>query len=233
MVDAGTNWCELAQIRTTSSVAVSKAVNLNWFRRYPRTLECVHDNGKEYTGIEFQELLLSYGVKAKPTTVKNPQANAIVKCIFGTLEEQICTTVFDDNWSEDIDTFIQACAFALRVTTPVNGSYSPAQVAFGYDLIFRQKVVIDWEQKNALHQRQAIQNNAKENRKRLNYEYKVGDKVLIVFKKYERKAKITPSTYSRGPFTIVKIFGNGTVRLQCGSYIDTVSIRCITPYHLK
>ncbi len=32
-----------------------------------------------------------------------------------------------------------------------------------------------WEQKKALHQRQAIQNNAKENRKRLNYEYKVGD----------------------------------------------------------
>ena len=233
MVDASTNWCEVARIQTASSIAVAKAVDLNWFSRYPHPLECVHDNGKEFTGIEFQELLISYGVKAKPSTVKNPQANAIVERIFGTLEEQIRTTVFDDNWSEDIDTLIQACAFALRVTTPANGPYSPAQLAFGYDLIFRQKVVIDWERKKALHQRQAIQNNAKENRKRLNYEYKVGDKVLIVFKKYERKAKITPSTYSRGPFTIVEIFDNGTVRLRCGSYIDTVSIRRITPYHSK
>ena len=39
-------------------------------------------------GIEFQELLLSYGIKPKPTTVKNPQANTIVEHIFGTLEEQ-------------------------------------------------------------------------------------------------------------------------------------------------
>ena len=143
--DASTNWCEVARIQTASSIAVAKAVDLNWFSRYPCPLDCVHDNGKEFMGIEFQELLLSYGVKAKPTTVKNPQANAIVERIFGTLEEQIRTTVFNDNWSEDIDTLIQACAFALRVTTPANGPYSPAQLAFGYDLIFRQKVVIDWE----------------------------------------------------------------------------------------
>jgi hypothetical protein len=74
-------------------------------------------------------------------------------------------------------------------------------------------VVIDWERKKALHQRQAIQNNANENQKRVNHTYKVGDKVLIVLKKYEqqKKAKILPSTHARGPFTIVKIFNNGTV----------------------
>ena len=86
MVDASTNWCEVARIQTASSIAVAKAVDLNWFSRYPRPLDCVHDNGKEFMGIEFQEMLLSYGVKAKPTTVKNPQANAIVERIFGTLE---------------------------------------------------------------------------------------------------------------------------------------------------
>jgi hypothetical protein len=116
-------------------------------------------------GIKFQELLLSYGIKPKPMTVKNPQASAIVERIFGMLEEQFRATVFDTNcnWSEDIDTLIQACAFALRVTTSAHGPYSLAQLAFGYDLIFCQKVVVDWEQKKALHQRQAIQNNANEN----------------------------------------------------------------------
>ena len=164
-------------------------------------------------GIEFQELLLSYGIKPKPTTVKNPQANAVMERIFGTLKEQLRATIFETNWSEDIDTLIQACAFALRVTTPAHGPYSLAQLAFGYDLIFRQKVVIDWERKKALHQRQALQNNANENQKRVNHLYKVGDKVLIVLKKYEqqKKAKISPSTHARGPFTIVEIFNNGTV----------------------
>jgi hypothetical protein len=74
-------------------------------------------------------------------------------------------------------------------------------------------VVIDWEQKKALHQQQAIQNNANENRKRVNHTYKVGDKVLIVLKKYEqrKKPKILPSTHAGGPFTFVEIFNNGTV----------------------
>jgi hypothetical protein len=101
----------------------------------------------------------------------------------------------------------------LQVTTPAHGPYSPAQLAFGYDLIFRQKVVINWEQKKALHQQQAIQNNANKNRKRMNHTYKVGDKVLIVLKKYKqrKKAKISPLTHARGPFTIVEIFKNGTV----------------------
>ena len=88
MVNAGMNWCEVAQITTASSIARAKAFNQQWLSRYPRPLECVHDNGNEFMGIKFQELLLSYGIKPKPTTVKNSQANAIVEHIFGTLEEQ-------------------------------------------------------------------------------------------------------------------------------------------------
>ncbi len=64
-------------------------------------------------GIKLQELLLSYRIKPKPTTVKNPQANAIVERIFRTLEEQLQATIFETNWSKDIDTLIQACTFAL------------------------------------------------------------------------------------------------------------------------
>ena len=60
MVDAGTNWCEVARITTASSIATAKAFNQQWLSCYPRTLGCVHDNGNQFTCIEFQELLLSY-----------------------------------------------------------------------------------------------------------------------------------------------------------------------------
>lgn len=89
MVDACTNWCEVARITTASSISTAKAFNQQWLSRYPRPLECVHDNGNEFMGIEFQELLQSYGIKPKPTTVKNPQANAIIERIFGMLGEQL------------------------------------------------------------------------------------------------------------------------------------------------
>ncbi len=64
-------------------------------------------------GIEFQEMLESYGIKSKLTTVKNPTANAIVERIHGTLGEQLRATIFDASWSNNINTLIQACAFAL------------------------------------------------------------------------------------------------------------------------
>jgi hypothetical protein len=93
-------------------------------------------------GIEFQEMLESYGIKSKLTTVKNPMANAIVKRIHGMLGEQLRAKIFDADWSDDVDALIQVCAFALRAASPAQGTYSPAQLAFGYNLIFWQKVLI-------------------------------------------------------------------------------------------
>ncbi len=103
----------------------------------------------------------------------------------------------------------------------------PAQLAF------QPKVLIDWEQIKALYSRQAIENNAKENRKRLKPKLKVGDKVLFVFKLYKQcnNPKILPSTYVRGSFEVTEVMANGMVKIQCGTYVDIVSIRHITPYH--
>ena len=180
-------------------------------------------------------MLDSYGIISKPTTVKNPTANAIVERIQGTLGEQLRATLFNSDWSDDVETLIQACAYALRATSPSNNPYSPAQLAFSCDMLFRQKVIIDWERLKASRNKQSLQNNAKENRKRLEHEYKVGDKVLIILKPYERRnnPKISPTTYSSGPFTILAIYANGTVKLQRGAYTDIISIRRITPYHSR
>ncbi len=94
-------------------------------------------------------------------------------------------------------------------------------------------MLIDWERVKSVRLRDAIDNNKKENKKRLEHEYKVRDKVLLVFKNYElhNNLKISPSTYARGPFTIIKVIANGTVKIQCGTFEDTVSIHRITPFH--
>jgi hypothetical protein len=184
-------------------------------------------------GCEFQELLDSYGIEAKPTTVKNPTANAIVEWIHGTLGEQLQATIFGADWSDDIDTLIQACAYALCATSLAQGTYLPAQLAFGHNLIFRQKVIIDWEHLKTFCFKEAIDNSKKENKKHLEHKYKVRDKVLLVFKTYElcNNPKILPSTYARGPFTIIKVIANRRHGVQCGAFEDTVSIRRITPYY--
>jgi hypothetical protein len=102
-----------------------------------------HNNSNIFGGIEFQEMLSSYGIKSLPSTIKNPMANAIVEQIHGTLREQLQATIFNNDWSNNIGSLIQACACALSITTPAQGLYSPAQLSFGYDLIFHQKEIID------------------------------------------------------------------------------------------
>jgi hypothetical protein len=235
MVDVCIGWPEFARINSASSIATAKAFDKNWLCRYPRPLECGHDNGNEFLGIEFQELLDSYGVKSKPTTVKNPTANAIVERIQGILGEQLRSTIFESDWTDDVDTLIQSCAYALRATAPSNEPYSPAQLAFGHDMIFRQTAIIDWERLKAIRNKQTAQNNEKENRKRVEHKYKVGDKVLIKLKPYERRnnPKISPSTYESGPFKILVIYANGNVKLQRGAYEDIINIRRLTPYYSR
>jgi hypothetical protein len=232
MVEACTGWSKFVRVNTASSIAMATAFNKGWLCRYPCPHKVVHDNGPEFMGCKFKEMLDSYGIKSKPTTIKNLTANAIVKRIHGTLGERLRATVFGADWSNNVDTLIQACAFALRAASPARGTYSPAQLAFGYDLIFRQKVLIDWERIKALCIKLAQENNAKENKKRLEHEYKVGDKVLLVFEPYKQRnrGKISPSTYARGPLVITEVIANGTVKIQCGAYVDAVSIRRITPY---
>ncbi len=48
-----------------------------WLTRYPWPARCIHDNGGEFIGPEFQLLLEGCQIKDVPTTIKKPQANAI------------------------------------------------------------------------------------------------------------------------------------------------------------
>jgi transposase InsO family protein len=58
---------------------MAHAFDRSWLCRYPRPLICLHDKGTKFTGIEFQKLLQSYGIKAVIVTTANPQTNAILE----------------------------------------------------------------------------------------------------------------------------------------------------------
>ena len=77
MADEASSWIEIAPIENKKNENVSMLVDSEFFCCYPWPLYVIHDNGTEFVGVEFQELLESYGVKPKPTTVKNPRANAV------------------------------------------------------------------------------------------------------------------------------------------------------------
>ncbi len=75
----------------------------------------------------------------------------------------------------------------------------------------------------------------KENKKRLGHICKVDNLILIVKKPYElaKAGKISSPTYSEGPYRILKLYENGTVKIQRGSFTDILSIRRIMPYYTR
>jgi transposase InsO family protein len=47
-----------------------------WFSRYPWPTQVTYDRGSEFIGKDFQSMIKNdYGIKGKPITVRNPQAN--------------------------------------------------------------------------------------------------------------------------------------------------------------
>ena len=189
-------------------------------------------NGPEFIRHDFQELLAKYNCVSMPTTIKNLQANALVERMHLTFANNVRTKVFEiDTWEQDADNLVQSCAYALRSTVPSNSNYAPGTLAFGMDMIFRQKIIVDWEELKQLRKKQHIANNIKENRHRREHQYKTGDLVLIIMKSYERNKKPKISQFAEGPYKVLKVHKNGTLRIKRGEFEETIHIRRLRPYY--
>ncbi len=71
------NLVELVRIDEKTSAHVARKYAQVWLSRFPWPECCVHNNGGEFVGPEFQFLCQGCGIKDAPTSSKNPQANAI------------------------------------------------------------------------------------------------------------------------------------------------------------
>ena len=95
-------------------MVISQFFDNIWLCRYPRPVKVVHDNGGEFTGFEFQEMCTIYGVKAVPTTVKNPRSNSAAERMHLTAADMLRTMIFDGkNWQDELDICLQSVAWAI------------------------------------------------------------------------------------------------------------------------
>ncbi len=79
----------------------------------------------------------------------------------------------------DIDSFIDNAVWAIRSTYHTVLKASPGAAIFRQDMLFDIPFVADWHKIGDYRQRQTDRSNIRENNKCVDYDYKVGDKVLI------------------------------------------------------
>jgi hypothetical protein len=141
-----------------------------------------------------------YGVKAKPITVRNPQANAIVERAHQVIGNIIRTFELKNNNLDDNDPWkgiLSATAFAVQSTFHMALQNSPGQLVFGRDMILNVKHEANWEYIHARKQNITIKKNKAENAKRIPHTYNIGDQVLL-----KRGTENKYETPYQGPFTI-------------------------------
>jgi hypothetical protein len=121
------------EIYNKSSDQISQLVNKIWLCRYPWCCYLIYNNRMEFK-ICFETLCDSYGIKHKPTTIKNPQANAICERVHQVLGTMMCTSELDMADSvepADIDTFIDNAAWAIHSRYHTVLTASPGAAIFG------------------------------------------------------------------------------------------------------
>ncbi len=92
-----------------------------------------------------------------------------------------------------------------------------------FDILF----VADWRKIGERRQSLTDRGNQCQNTKRIDYDYKVRDKVLIINEGIFHKAE---PAYGKEPWTITTVHTNGTIRIQCGTKMEQLIIQRVEPF---
>ncbi len=86
-------------------------------------------------------------------------------------------------------------------------------------MLFDIPFIADWKQIGEYRLHQTDCSNKHENSSRVDYDYKVGDKILI--RKDGILRKQSPS--GKNPWTITTVHTNETIRIQCGTKLERIN----------
>ena len=93
-------------------------------------------------------------------------------------------------------------------------------------MIFPLAYVAEWDVIRKNKQKMINENNKCENATRVDYDYHVGDKVLIINTDVQRKL----DNPNQGSFTIHRVCTNGTVVVLRDNVLERINIRRLIPF---
>ena len=96
---------------------------------------------------------------------------------------------------------------AMRSTVHTTLRATPTQLVFGRDALLNVSFEADWQYIKERKQKLILQNNKRENAKRIPHTYSVGDRVMV---RKDPNRKHGSNQY-KGPYTITRVNDNGTV----------------------
>jgi transposase InsO family protein len=227
IIDVFSSWVEIIPIKTKQGHYICDLFVQEWLRRYPRPSRVIFDAGGEFDNQYFHEIFRQWFIKPEPITIRNPRANAIVermhRILGDMLRVQLATKYDGDDPIKDLTS---AAAFAIRATVHGVTKFTPGQLVFSKDMILRTNFEANME---LIRQRRSAaiqQNNQRENKRRIAYDYKPGDQVLILSGGMDPKLQL-----HQGPYKVLSYNKlNGTLHIHRNNYVESINIRQVRPY---
>ncbi len=143
--------------------------------------------------------------------------------ILRTSELDMAETITPD----EVNVFLDNTAWAICSTYHTVLKASPGVAIFWRDMLFNIPFIADWTKIRDYRQRQTDLSTARKNSKRVDYDYKIGNKVLLTQESILRKAECL---YREEPWTIMTVHTNETIRIQCGTQSERLNIQKVTPF---
>jgi hypothetical protein len=112
------DYTKVAETFDKLSAQISNLVYKTWFSRYPHCWNLIYNNGSEFK-LYYHALCKTYGIKCMRTSVKNPQANAILERICAVFTNVLRTAELDMAKlvkASNIDVFLSEAAWAICST---------------------------------------------------------------------------------------------------------------------
>jgi hypothetical protein len=150
IVDTATTLAEVICIEDHSLQHVANLFGKGWLTCYPHPIRCIFDQGGEFTGRPIQLMLIQNGIHQVPTTVKNPQADAVCERMHQTIKDLlqiICHSNLPQNVATVIklvDTALASASYASRTAVHRTLSVSPGAFFFGRDMLLPIPVLTDY-----------------------------------------------------------------------------------------
>ena len=94
-------------------------------------------------------------------------------------------------------------------------------------MLFDIPFIADWQKIREYRQRLTDRSNARENEGRIDYDYNVGQKVLVRKEGILRNAE---SRWHKKPWLITTVHTNGTITVQCGPKVERMNIQRVKPF---
>ena len=132
-------------------------------------------------------------------------------------------------YDDPIKDMTSSAAYAIRATVHGTTKYSPSQLAYAKDMVLRTNVEASIEHIRQRREVAIYKNNQRENRRRIKYKYKAGDRVLVLTGRLDPKMKL-----HQGPYRVLSYAKeSGTLHIQRKNYVEPINIRNVRPYFGK